>query len=184
MARDVGDPDATDSPAVLDLADAYDRHAGVLLRFARAATADPTGAEDLVQEVFLRAWRARERYRGHQGSQRTWLFAIARNVVVDSYRSGARRPVPVSDDALAEAAGPGTADRRSATGQVEDRLVLVSALAQLSVEHREVVAAVQLDGQSYQQLSERTGVPVPTLRTRMYYALRALRAHVEDGVSS
>lgn len=165
----------------LDIAAAYDRHAPALLRFARAATADPAAAEDVVQEAFLRAWRSRERYAARRGTERAWLFAIARNVVIDGYRSGARRPVPVSAEDLGAAADrePGAAGPSPAES-VEHRVVLLAALAQLSPEHRQVVTAVQVQGLSYGEVSQRTGIPVPTLRTRMYYALRGLRGLLEE----
>lgn len=47
-----------------------------------------------MQEIFLRARRSHHRYRSDRGSQRTWLYAIARNVVIDALRAGAKRPVP------------------------------------------------------------------------------------------
>ncbi|EXF24039.1 hypothetical protein BG28_08985 [Nesterenkonia sp. AN1] len=58
---------------------------------------------------------------------------------------------------------------------IVERLALYESLATLTFEHRQVIAAVQLLGGSYQDLSEQTGVPVATLRTRMYYGLRSMR---------
>lgn len=162
-----------------DVAAAYDRHAAVLLRFAASSVSDTATAEDVVQETFLRAWRARDRYSADRGAERAWLFAIARNVVIDTYRSGARRPVPVGDETL-DAATRTQPAPPSEMEAVEHRIVLLSALAQLSSEHRQVIAAVQVRGLTYQELSDSTGVPVRTLRTRMFYALRALRATLTE----
>jgi RNA polymerase sigma-70 factor (ECF subfamily) len=64
---------------------------------------------------------------------------------------------------------------------IVDRLVLLEGMARMTPEHRQVIAAVQLDGMTYQQLSDRTGVTVSTLRTRMFYGLRALRETLGEG---
>ncbi len=160
-----------------DVDEAYEEHAGPIFAFAVNSLGDRGAAEDALQEVFVRAWRAGDRYGSERGSVRTWLFAIARNVVVDAHRAGARRPRPV--DVAEERDRPAAGD---AHGASLDRLVVVEALARLGPEHREVVVHVHLLGGTYEELSERTGVPRATLRTRMYYGLRALRAVIdEDG---
>lgn len=161
---------ATEGPAEFDVRSAYDAFGGELLGFVLNGVGDRAAAEDCVQDIFVKAWRARERYDGRRSSLRTWLYAIARNVVVDHHRATARRPRVVGDDALATVAAPG-----DSVSDLEERLVLYEALARLSPEHREVIVAVQLDGLDYAELSRRTGVAVTTLRTRMYYGLRALR---------
>lgn len=163
----------------IDVAVAYAEHGASLFGFALNALGDRGAAEDCVQETFLRAWRSREAYRAERASQRTWLFAIARNVVVDAYRARSRRPsVPTAEpDAEDGPTTPGGADA------VIDRLTLVQALGRLSPEHRQVIAAVHLRDLSYQQVAQETGVAVPTLRTRMYYGLRELRTIMETEVS-
>lgn len=159
-----------DAEKAFDVRDAYAEHGRAIFGFALNGLGDRTAAEDCVQETFLRAWRNREHYRSTRGSERTWLFAIARNVIIDSLRARSRRPTPFGDERIERASDPVTEDAR-----IVDRLVLYEALATMTPEHREVIAAVQLDGLSYQQLSERSGVPVATLRTRMFYGLKALR---------
>lgn len=152
-----------------DVRRAYDEHGRVIFGFALNGVGDRGAAEDCVQETFLRAWRARDRYLAEIGTERTWLFAIARNVVVDALRARGRRPTPVPEEAVSAASSP--VHEQAA---IVDRLVLLEGLARLTLEHRQVIAAVQLDGMTYQQLSDRTGVPVSTLRTRMFYGLKAL----------
>lgn len=158
-----------------DVREAYDHHGGALYGFALNSTRDQDIAADCVQETFVRAWRARDRYRSARGSQRTWLFAIARNVVADAIRARARRPAPVSDERI-ERGSPAVTEAEA----IEDRIVLHHALALLSPDHREVIVAVQLDGMSYQQLAERTGIPAATLRTRMFYGMKALREALRE----
>ncbi|MBO0596491.1 sigma-70 family RNA polymerase sigma factor [Nesterenkonia sp. E16_7] len=150
--------------------EAYAAHGRVLFSFALNALGDRVEAEDCVQETFIRAWRSRERYSSSRGSVRTWLFAIARNLVIDALRSRARRPEPSDAGKIERASEPVTEDL-----QIVERLALYESLATLTFEHRQVIAAVQLHGGSYQDLSEQTGVPVATLRTRMYYGLRSMR---------
>jgi RNA polymerase sigma-70 factor, ECF subfamily len=166
-------------PFDFDVTRAYDAHGHALFGFAVNALRDRGVAEDCVQETFLRAWRARDRYDPSRASARTWLFAIARNVVADALRARERTPKPHADliggattDDVEDAA-PGATDPL-------DRLQLLAALATLSPAHREVLLAVHVYGLSYDELATRTGVSAPTLRTRAFYALRALRTHFDE----
>ena len=175
------DPDAGPPPAAggFDVAVGYREHGGVLYGFAVNALGDRAEAEDLVQEVFTRAWRSSERYDPDRASVRTWLFAIARNLVLDVHRSRSRRP-RMSDQLTGEAPETAAPLEPGPEDEVVERLRVVAALARISPEHRQVVAAVHLDGLSYAELAARTGVAVATLRTRMYYGLRAMRAVMEE----
>ncbi|MGJ9406756.1 RNA polymerase sigma factor [Nesterenkonia aurantiaca] len=157
-----------DSP--FEVQGAFAEHGAALYSFALNALGDRAEAEDCVQEAFIRAWRSRGRYSTSRGSVRTWLFAITRNLVIDALRARARRPAPSDPEKIEWASEPVTEDLL-----IVERLVLYESLATLTYEHREVIAAVQLDGVGYQELSERTGIPVATLRTRMYYGMRSLR---------
>ncbi|MGJ9373810.1 RNA polymerase sigma factor [Nesterenkonia sp. CF4.4] len=161
-----------DSP--FDVRKAFAENGGALYAFALNALRDQAEAQDCVQEVFIRAWRSRERYDSSRASVRTWLFAITRNLVIDSLRARARRPTPSDPERIEWASDPVTEDV-----PIVERLALYESLATMTYEHREVIVAVHLEGVSYQELSERTGVPVATLRTRMYYGLRSLRTALE-----
>ncbi|MFE1644418.1 sigma-70 family RNA polymerase sigma factor [Microbacterium sp. P01] len=149
----------------------FDEHGSALLGFAVNALRDRPLAEDCVQETFLRAWRARERFDPAVASERTWLFSIARNVIADALRARSRMP-RIGDDAQLDQLPSPHADPL-------DRLRIVEGLAQLSDAHREVVVAVHLEGRTYHELSIATGVPMATLRTRAFHALRALRSHLD-----
>lgn len=171
------DPVAGDgSDAVgFDLHRAWREHGSALLGTATAILGDRHGAEDCVQETFVRAWRARDQFRSRRGTERTWLFAIARNVAVDHLRARARRAVPVESEQVGRLLPPSAPPQ----GVVDDRLLLLDCLAGLSEEHREVLVATKLEGLTYAELAERVGVPVTTLRTRAFHALRAVRSHLE-----
>ncbi|MCJ1674717.1 MULTISPECIES: sigma-70 family RNA polymerase sigma factor [unclassified Rathayibacter] len=164
-----GDPTPGD-PTPLDLTAAFDEHGSALLGFAVNALRDRGLAEDCVQETFLRAWRSRERYVAERASPRTWLFAIARNVIVDAHRSLQRLPRIVPAEVLDDVPGDDV--------DPLEPLMMVEALARLSPEHRQVIVAIHLRGGSYAEVSAATGVAVATLRTRTFYALKALRTHL------
>lgn len=178
VAGDTGE-DGWMQPGGFDVRSAYAAHGSDLLGFAINALRDRGLAEECVQETFTRAWQARERFDSGRGSERTWLFAIARNVVVDAVRARSRRPLTVVPDVAEADVAPGDDLQRAI-----DHVTLVWALAQVREEHRRVIVAVQLEGHTYAQLSRRDGVPVATLRTRMFHGLRALRAILdEEGAS-
>ncbi|MDN3495242.1 sigma-70 family RNA polymerase sigma factor [Planococcus sp. APC 4015] len=158
-------------PRSFDASRAFDAHGSALLGFAVNALRDRPLAEDCVQETFLRAWRSRDRFDGDRASERTWLFAIARNVITDALRARARMPRIGGDDELDS--------RSAAVPDPLERMQIVEGLARLSEPHREVILAVHIHGRTYQELSDATGVPVATWRTRAYHALRAMRGYLE-----
>lgn len=170
------DPAADVHPAEVaegfDLAAAYDDHANALFGFAVNAVRDRSLAEDCVQETFLRAWKARESFTAERASLRTWLFVIARNVIIDVQRAQQRTPRLVSADILADAPAP--------VDDPLERLSVIEGLAKLSAEHRAVLVDVHLEGRSYAEVEASSGVPVATLRSRSFYALRAMRNHLTE----
>ncbi len=162
---------------------AYAAHGSELYRFALRGLGDTGLAQDAVQETFLRAWQAAASYDPTVASLRVWLFAIARNVTIDLHRrrsTASFAHVAVEEAALV-ARLPPVADR---TDSVLAQAVVVDALDRLSPEHRQVIVETQLRGRSYEELSVDCGVPAGTLRSRMFYALKALRVTMEEmGVS-
>ncbi|MFB2581917.1 sigma-70 family RNA polymerase sigma factor [Herbiconiux sp. P15] len=170
-----GPTDNSGRSARFDLAAEYDAHGAALFGYAINALRDRPLAEDCVQETFLRAWRARDRFDPDRGGARTWLFAIQRNVILDVQRAQQRVPRLVPGDEVEDAPAE--------TVDTLDRLVIVEALAKLSHEHRSAFVAIHIDGSTYAEASASSGVPVGTLRSRVFYALRALRSHI-DGEES
>lgn len=174
MSRDVEDADA----ALVRVL--HEEHAGPLYAFCLRFTGDPQRAEDVVQEVFLRAWRHLEATDLANRPVRPWLLQVARNLLTDGYRAERARPFLVSDDAALESA-------RAADDL--DRAVeawhVAAALARLSVEHREVLVHAHWLGHSVAETAAALGVPPGTVKSRTYYAIRALRLVLEEmGVSS
>lgn len=153
--------------------EAYEAYGAGIYRFAVRALHDPGLAEEVVQDTFLRAWRARDRYDSAAGSPRTWLFAIARNVAADLARARAARP---RSSELRDEAGfvddPSEHVHRS--WQVEE------ALERLSHDHRYVVVEIAVNQRACSDVAVDLGVPEGTVRSRLYYALRALGFALAD----
>jgi RNA polymerase sigma-70 factor (ECF subfamily) len=156
---------------------AYAAHGPELYRFARRSLGDSGMAEDAVQEAFVRAWRASGSYDPARSSQRTWLFAILRNVVIDLARARRVRP-PLADDRDRDGDDGGPSvddefDRVLTTWQVE------AALAELDADHRRVLVEVHWRGRPYAEVAAELGIPAGTVKSRVYYGLRALRGTLE-----
>lgn len=155
------------------LRSAYDAHGGELLRFAGRALGDAALAEDAVQEAFVRAWRASASYDPARASQRTWLFAILRNVVVDLARSRRARPP------LANGDGHDTADDHDDIERALTAWEVDAAMARLSPTHRQALIEVHWRGRPYAEVAASLAIPEGTVKSRVYHALRALRAELE-----
>ncbi|WP_375540228.1 sigma-70 family RNA polymerase sigma factor [Nocardia sp. XZ_19_385] len=131
-------------------------------------------AEQAVQETLLRAWRACARFDASKGSVRTWLLAIQRNVLIDMGRARAARPVDAEWSEHGELIDMRHASPDFADGLI-DGLVVDDLLARLPRVQREAVTEVILRDRAYREVAAELGVPVGTVKTRVYYALQALR---------
>ncbi|TCC49597.1 sigma-70 family RNA polymerase sigma factor [Kribbella pittospori] len=141
-----------------------------VLMFATRLTGDRAAAEDIVQETLFRAWKHANELAEGNGSIRGWLLTVARNIVTDRARARAVRPVEVGDiDVRRPAAG-------DHSESVVNTMVVREALNQVSAEHRDVVVELYYRGSSVTEAARELGVPPGTVKSRTYYALRALRA--------
>jgi RNA polymerase sigma-70 factor, ECF subfamily len=154
-----------------DVREAYAAHSGELYGFAVRSLADAGLAEEAVQETFLRAWRAGERFDPQIGSLRTWLFAILRNVVIDLGRARAVRP-QLADGEVESAVEP--IDEALLSWQVEE------AMRRIGDDHRRVLVETYYRGRLYADVAKELGVPEGTVKSRVYYGLRALRVVLEE----
>lgn len=175
-------PEATDLSGDNGLRAAYAAHGPEIYRFALRGLGDVGLAQDAVQETFLRAWQSASRYDPALASLRVWLFAIARNVLIDLHRRRSKMSwASVTKEGANEDGGPVVTD---ATEAVLARAVVQEALGRLSADHREVIVETYLRGRSYDELAAESDVAAGTLRSRMFYALKALRVAMEEmGVS-
>ena len=153
---------------------AYDAHGPELYRFCRRMLGDSGQAQDAVQETFVRAWRSRERFDPAVGSLRTWFFAIARNVVIDALRARSSRPVVAGEVREDVVGDPGHADR------VVLGLQLEHGLSRLSREQRQAVVEIAVRGRSSSDLATELGTTDSTIRSRLFYGLKAMRSVMQQ----
>lgn len=153
----------------------YEQHAAPLLAYSLRLTGGDRGrSEDIVQETLLRAWRHPEALDPDRGPVRSWLFTVARNVAVDAHRARRARPVEVGDEALAVVPAVDEIE------QALDRWLIADALATLSPDHRAVLVETYYRGRSVADAAATLGVPSGTVKSRTFYALRALRLALEE----
>ena len=151
----------------------YAEHAGPLLRYAMHLTSgDRQRAEDIVQETLLRAWQHPDAIA--ERPPRPWLFAVARNLAVDAYRARKARPREVGEAALELVAAPDEAERALESWAVAD------ALKSLRPEHRGVLLETYYRGKSVAEAAVVLGIPAGTVKSRTFYALRALKLALEE----
>ncbi|MEW2358889.1 sigma-70 family RNA polymerase sigma factor [Spirillospora sp. NPDC029432] len=153
----------------------FDEHGGPLLGYVlRLTGGDRAQAEDVVQETLLRAWRHPEALGGRP--VRPWLFTVARNLVVDAHRAKRSRPpeTGIDEQALMTAAGSDDIDRALESWTVAE------AMADLSPQHRAVLVETYYRGRSVAEAAKALGIPAGTVKSRSYYALRALKLALEE----
>jgi RNA polymerase sigma-70 factor, ECF subfamily len=154
----------------------YDRYSRTVYGVGIKILGDRSSAEELVQEVFLKVWRSSHTFDPSRGSFSTWLYRVTRNVALDLYRKRASRvrPLPEGDPYLASAR-----DSSAGPQEVVDESWLswrVSrALEVLDGPHKEVINLAYFEGLSQREISQRTGVPLGTVKTRTASAMKRLR---------
>jgi RNA polymerase sigma-70 factor, ECF subfamily len=154
----------------------YQQYRAPLMTFVMRLTAgNREQAEDVVQETMVRAWREARRLNLTEPSLMPWLTTVARRIVIDDHRRRQARPIETADANLAIADDTAAADRR---------LVVAEAMLALSPLHRQVLNETILRDRTVNQAAEVLGVPVGTVKSRVYYALRALQVVLaERGVA-
>jgi RNA polymerase sigma-70 factor (ECF subfamily) len=149
-------------------------HARLLAR-ARRIVVDPGLAEDVVQEAFLRAWRACGSFDPEAGPLVNWLLVITANTAIDMVKARVRRPPVASGPADENVPADGLSDI--------DRLILRSelleALSSIGAQHRDAVVETVLRDRPYADVAAELGIPAGTVRTRVHYGLRRLRCVLE-----
>jgi RNA polymerase sigma-70 factor, ECF subfamily len=147
----------------------YDRYAGLVYGTGMRYLGDRGTAEELVQDVFTSVWRNAAGFDPARASFATWVYRITRNRATDLIRRRKARVRTIESEPLFE---PGETDP---SGELSRNFDVASALSRLSAVHREVLTLAYFHGYSQREISERTGTPLGTVKSRTTAALRALR---------
>jgi RNA polymerase sigma-70 factor, ECF subfamily len=163
----------------------YDRYSRTVYGVGLKILGNRSLAEELVQEVFLKVWRSAGTFDASRGSFSTWLYRVTRSCALDLYRKRASRVRQVPDG------GPHIAAARDFS-EGPQKMVDESwlswrvsrALEVLDAPHREVIELAYFGGLSQREVSERTGVPLGTVKSRTASAFRRLRRELAVGDTS
>lgn len=151
---------------------AYDEYGRLVYSFC-ARSLDPERAKDVTQEVFLSAWRARERYNPEKGRLGAWLMGIARNRVIDNVRSEKRHSDRRADEDTIELSTEAEVDKMS------DKMLVADALKELPERSREVIMLAYFHDLTHPQIAERTNIPLGTVKSDIRRGLQRIRRHLE-----
>ena len=156
-------------------ADTASKLFGVCLRILN----DRTEAEDVLQEVYLTVWRKAESFDPRRASPITWLVAIARNRAIDRLRSGGvkRRAEPIEAAEDVRDSAPLAVERVEAA---QEHQRLFGCLEELEGRQSAAIRAAFLDGTTYEELAERMGVPLGTMKSWIRRGLMKLRTCLEQ----
>ncbi len=151
----------------------HDRHAAELWRFALRLTHDRQLAEDVVQEVLLKAWKDPGLVGRDDAAARAWLFTASRNLIIDRWRSAASRHELRTGE-------PPDQSQQDATNLVLDRWLIAEAFSGLSAEHRAVISAAYYEGRTVADIAGRLQIPEGTVKSRLHYGLRTLKLILQE----
>ena len=163
----------------LALSKLYDRYSRTVFGVGLKILGDRSLAEELLQEVFLKVWRSSKTFDPSRGSFSTWLYRVTRSVALDLYRKRAHKVRQVSNGEMHIAA---VRDLSDGPQEVVDESWLTwrvsMALEVLDAPHREVIELAYFSGLSQREISERTGVPLGTVKSRTASAFKRLRGEL------
>jgi RNA polymerase sigma-70 factor, ECF subfamily len=156
----------------------YDRYSRVVFSFALRIVGDSQVAEEVLQEVFFRAWQQGSAFTSTRGSFITWLLSITHNMAIDEVRRRRRRPQKADSEdpesVLAAVADTGT-DVEEEVWLGSLRETIVEALESLPPPQREAIELAYFQGLTQREIAERLGDPLGTIKTRMRLGLQKLR---------
>jgi RNA polymerase sigma-70 factor (ECF subfamily) len=160
------------------LAEAYRRHGGAVYGLAKRVLSNPTEAEDVTQEVFLRLWNQPDRYDAARGSLRSFLLAQAHARAVDAVRSSSSRRARESRDALRTAeAGY---DMQHEVWDLAVAEHVAGAMGELPEEERRAIELAYFDGHTYREVAQLLGQPEGTVKSRIRNGMRRMRTALAD----
>ncbi|GHC51145.1 RNA polymerase sigma factor [Streptomyces flavofungini] len=158
----------------------YRRWSSLVHTMAARSLGDAREAEDVTQQVFLAAWRGRAGFHPERGPLGAWLVGITRRKIVDALAARTRRLRLVeAAGRAADAAAP--QPQSTSTDQVLDRVLLAAELSRLPRRQQEVLRLAFFDDLTQAQISERTGLPLGTVKSHARRGLFQLRRKIEEG---
>lgn len=152
---------------------AYRQHGSLVFTFCRR-TLDEARARDVTQEVFISAWKSRERYDPAKGSLAGWLVAITRNRIIDNVRAERRHSDRRATD------DPGEVPVEAQVERIGDSLMIAAALRCLSDRTRQVVKLHYFDDLTHRQIAERMSLPLGTVKSDLRRGLARIRHQLES----
>ena len=161
------------------LAELYDRVGRVAYGLAFRVLRDDRLAEDAVQDAFLAVWRTAAAFRAERAKASTWILTLVHRRAVDIVRREERRRADPLDDTMRDAATSESAEDAAWLGFERQRVQ--GALRQLPDTQREAIELAYYGGFSQSELAERLGVPLGTIKSRMFAGLTRLRELLDDG---
>jgi len=165
--------DAQDAGAAFVTA-VHAEHSAALLGYALRLTGDRGRAEDIVQETLLRVWKHNAMLAADSRPLRPWLFTVAANLAADDRRARRSRPTELGGELAGDQPAPDELERALETWQLAD------AVGRLSAEHRAVLLETFYRSRTVAEAALVLGVPAGTVKSRTFYALRALRLELDE----
>ena len=159
----------------------YDRYARLVFSLALKILNDRGAAEETVQEVFVKVWKRCREYDARRGKFSSWLTGIAHNHAIDELRRRRVRPSASEgdDDAMDTVLDEGPAPLDLAVQSLERRRI-VDALRGIPQEQRRAIELAYFEGLTQQEISDRLGQPLGTIKTRMRLGMQKLKTLLEE----
>lgn len=152
----------------------YRRYETKIYHYLLSSLYDETVAEDLLAEVMVAVWKGAKTFKG-ESQVSTWIFGIARHKMLDGIRSRTKKSQEMVEiDEATEIADPAKSPESKVEQEAEGKIVQ-QAMEALSPEHREVLFLAFYEELPYQEIASRLGVPVNTVKTRIFYAKQQLK---------
>jgi RNA polymerase sigma-70 factor, ECF subfamily len=169
-----------DGPEVeVALSKLYDRYGRTVYGVGLKILGDRSTAEELVQDVFLKVWRSSRTFDASRSRFSTWLYRVTRSAALDLYRKRAHKVHPVPNSGLHVAAARDfSEDPQKMVHESWLSWRVSRALEALDTPHREVIELAYFGGLSQREISERTGMPLGTVKSRTKSAFERLRGEL------